>query len=212
MKKSSLISLIIIAIMLSIIIWFGMLVSCAAVFTVPTETTGTSSSSGIENQEEEEDTKGSNVVENEKGNEDDQISDPEQNEENSTEFEINDIVTYDDAQYILTEVRYSQGSTFDYPADGMEYVIVFISITNNGERNLSYNPYDWKISNSLGQLTDNDFSTIDGDTSLSSGELLPGGSISGTIVFEQPIDDPELRLHFYGDLWDSSPGFEIAIN
>ncbi len=182
MKKTFFKKLLSLTLITLLIISFGLLVSCGA----DSDEGGSSSDSS-------------------------ESSGSEDNESETTSFKINDVVSYDDAEYSITAVEYTQGSTYDTPADGMEYVIVFISITNNGERNLSYNPYDWKMSNSLGQLNDIAFTIVDSETSLSSGELLPGGSITGTIVFEQPIDDPELKIHYYGNIFDSEPSFEISL-
>lgn len=48
-----------------------------------------------------------------------------------------------------------------------------------------------------------DLATSDRDNDLSSGELAPGGTITGAIPFEQPINDSELTLIYEGDFWSS---------
>nr|WP_243462948.1 DUF4352 domain-containing protein [Mesobacillus boroniphilus] len=89
----------------------------------------------------------------------------------------------------VTKVEKSAGSEFDQPKDGHEYVVVTVEIENAGDENISYNPFDFKMANSQGQIVDQAFTTIDTSTALQSGELAPGGKVSGTIAFEQPAGD-----------------------
>ena len=60
-----------------------------------------------------------------------------------------------------------------------------------------------KNENSQGQQENMTFTTIDKDTSLQSGELIPGGTVSGTITFEQPINDVGLTLIYNDNIWSS---------
>lgn len=125
------------------------------------------------------------------------------------EFGINDAVKLGDHVLTVTEVEMSEGTQFDKPKDGQEYVIVTVKIENNGDDNISYNPLDFKMSNSNGQIERQSFTIVDSDTSLSSGELSPGGNVSGTIVFEQPKDDPELKLIFEPSFWSRD---QVVVN
>lgn len=59
------------------------------------------------------------------------------------------------------------------------------------------------MQNSQDQITDSAFTTIDSDTSLSSGNLASGGEITGTISFEQPIDDEGLILKYSANIFSS---------
>lgn len=129
-----------------------------------------------------------------------------------TEYGINDPATYKDAEISVTNVEKSSGSEFDTPKEGMEYVIVTVQIRNVGDsNNISYNPFDFKMLNSQGQLVDQTFTTVNTDTSLSSGELTPGGQVSGTIAFEQPVGDTGLVLQYTGNIWlsDSTLSFNL---
>src|SRR5699024_1679941 len=101
----------------------------------------------------------------------------------------------------VTDVTKSSGSDFDKPKDGKEYVIVHVSIENNSDKEVSYNPFDFKMKNSQGQIESQAFTTVDSDTSLSSGDLAEGGNVSGTVSFEQPIDDGNLQLIFEPSFW-----------
>src|SRR5699024_8556670 len=95
------------------------------------------------------------------------------------------------------------------PSEGNEYVIVHVTIENNGEDKISYNPFNFKMMNSNGQIEDQGLIMVDSDTSLSSGELAPGGNVSGTLSFEQPIDDDGLKLIFEPSFWGTD---EIIFN
>jgi hypothetical protein len=101
----------------------------------------------------------------------------------------------------VTKVEKSNGTEFDTPQQGKEYVIVTVQIQNAGDQNISYNPFDFKIANSQGQIRDMGFTTVNSDTSLQSGELAPGGSVSGTIAFEEPVGDIGLQLQYSPSFW-----------
>lgn len=117
------------------------------------------------------------------------------------DFAVGEKVQLGDNVLTVTKVEKSAGSDFDQPKDGHEYVVVTVEIENAGDENISYNPFDFKMSNSQGQIVDQAFTTIDTNTSLQSGELAPGGKVSGTIAFEQPTGDPGLQLQYTPSFW-----------
>lgn len=67
------------------------------------------------------------------------------------------------------------------------------------------------MQNSKGQITDQAFTTINTDTSLSNGQLASGGEILGTIAFEQPVDDEELVLKYKSNMF-SSKEVKVKLN
>lgn len=103
----------------------------------------------------------------------------------------------------VTKVEKSQGTQWDKPKSGKEFVIVYLTVENKGNSNLSYNPFYFKMQNSQGQQESMTFTTIDQDTALQSGELIPGGKVSGTITFEQPKGDSNLILIYNDSIWSS---------
>lgn len=127
-------------------------------------------------------------------------------------FGINEPVKYKGLELSVTKVEKSSGKEYEKPKDGMEYVIVTVKYKNTGDEKISYNPYDFKMLNSKGQITDQAFTTIDSNTALSSGELAPGGEISGTIAFEQPKGDTGLKLQYTGNWFSSDADIEFALN
>ncbi len=127
----------------------------------------------------------------------------------NTEFGVGEKVKLDGQVVEVTEVEKSQGDDFESPSEGNEFVIVHVAIENNGEDEISYNPFNFKMKNSDGQIEDEGMLIVDSDTSLSSGDLAPGGNVSGTLSFEQPKDDDGLELIFEPGFWGTD---EIVFN
>lgn len=138
------------------------------------------------------------------------VSDTE-NSNTQTSFALNETAVYKDVHYTVTNVEYSNGSEWDKPAAGKHFVIITIKIENKSDSKIAYNVFDWKMINSQGQEDGGTFTTIDSDTNLSSGDLAPGGTKTGTIVFEQAQDESSLKLLFYSSLFNTDPSFEIII-
>lgn len=129
-----------------------------------------------------------------------------------TSFNINETAVYEDVYYTVTNVEYSDGSEYDKPADGKNYVIVTLKIENKSDSKISYNAYDWKMVNSQGQEDNEAFTIIDNDTALNSGDLAAGGSKTGTLVFEESKEESSLKLLYYSNmLFDESATFEIVV-
>lgn len=126
-------------------------------------------------------------------------------------YGLGEEVKLGDSILIVNTVEKSAGSEWDKPKSGNEYVIVNVTIKNAGDSEISYNPYDFSMQNSQGQITDSSFTMIDSDTSLSSGSLASGGEITGTISFEQPIDDEGLILKYSTNIF-SSKEVKVKLN
>lgn len=126
-------------------------------------------------------------------------------------YAINEDVKLNDAIIKVTKIEKSDGSDFDKPKNGMEFVIVTVSIRNSGTGEITYNPFDFKMQNSKGQITDEGFTTINTDTQLNNGSLASGGNISGSIAFEQPKGDNGLILKYKGNMF-SNKEIKIKLN
>lgn len=127
-------------------------------------------------------------------------------------YNINETAIFNDVHYTVTNVEYSNGDEWDKPADGKNYVIVTIKVENKSDSKISYNAYDWTMVNSQGQEYEEVFTTIDSDTSLGSGELMSGGTKTGTIVFEQSKNESSLKLLYYANsLFDENAAFEFIV-
>jgi hypothetical protein len=124
-------------------------------------------------------------------------------------FKIGDTVQLGDNVLTVTKVDKSAGNEFDKPKQGNEYVIVHVRIENHGKDTIDYNPYDFKLKNSNGQLVDPAVTSIGSDTALDSGQLDPNGKVEGTIAFEAPQGDKGLQLQYTPSFWDNK---KIMVN
>lgn len=116
-------------------------------------------------------------------------------------YGLNEEAELEGANITVTKVEKSAGERFNEPKAGQEFVAVTVNIKNTSNRNISYNPYDYKLQDSNGNIVTQAFGSVDRDTRLSSGELAPGGTKTGSITFEVPIDDKDLTLIYEGNFW-----------
>lgn len=132
-------------------------------------------------------------------------------EEVQKEFKIGDVINVDGVEYTVTKVTTSKGDGFFEPDKGNEFVVVTIKIENKSEDKVSYNALDYTMVNSQGQESDSEWMSI-GDKDLGSGELVAGGSISGTVTFQQPKGDKGLKLNYYENvLIDDEYTFQVDL-
>lgn len=115
-------------------------------------------------------------------------------------YQIGQQATYERASITVEKVTKSNGNDIEKPKDGMEYVIVSIKEKNSGtDKNIRYGQDCFKMKNSKGQISNSTFVSIDKDTDLQDGELVPGGEVSGSLVFEEPKNDTGLVFMFTED-------------
>src|SRR5690625_1815571 len=74
--------------------------------------------------------------------ESEEAEEKEEEIDDETEFNVGEKVELDGQVVEVTEVEKSSGSDFDKPKNGHEYVIVHISIENNSDDEISYNPFN----------------------------------------------------------------------
>jgi Telomeric repeat-binding factor 2. len=128
----------------------------------------------------------------------------------SSAYKVGDVGQLGGCNVQVSKVQKSSGSEFEKPKTGNEFVIVTVNIKNSGNDKISYNPLYFTMKNSKGQIENQIISTIDTDTALSSGDLAPGGLVSGTIVFEQPKGDTGLELIFEENMFsDKTISFNL---
>lgn len=128
------------------------------------------------------------------------------------EYKIGDTVDIKGMKLKVDEVKKSNGTDFDKPKDGNEYIIVKVSINNDRDKEISYNPFDYSLKNSEGQITDHGLTIVDSKTSLNSGKLAPGGKVSGTISFEAPKGDKDLTLLYKDNMFSNDIKAQIKLN
>lgn len=116
-------------------------------------------------------------------------------------YSVGEEVALNNNKLIVTGIEKSNGTKYEKPKDGKEFVIVNVTISNGGTDEISYNPFDFTMQNSQGQITNETFTTVNKDTALQSGKLASGGTVTGTIVFEQTKDDAGLILKYKSNMF-----------
>ena len=123
-------------------------------------------------------------------------------------FAMNDVITYNGVDYKIVKVEKSNGNSYKSPKEGNQFLIVTVYIKNNTSEKVSYSYENWTMSNSKGEEKKRIFTSINVDNALYSGELVIGGIKTGSMVFEQPINDSKLILNFY-DLKKDDNGNDV---
>lgn len=111
----------------------------------------------------------------------------------------------------VTKAEKSEGTETIKPKEGKEFITVSVTIQNTGTDTIAYSPYYFKIKNEQKQLKSISLSGLNEATEIEAGELLPGGTVSGTLTFEQSKEDEELTLICYDDLWESEDTVQIRL-
>ncbi|QXE20015.1 DUF4352 domain-containing protein [Clostridium sp. 001] len=127
-------------------------------------------------------------------------------------YAIGETAKYKGVEMTVTKVDKSNGSEYDKPKDGKEFIIARVKIKNNAKEKLSYNPLYFKMQNSKGQIEDETFSTVNEDTALKSGELAPGGEVEGSVIFEEPVEDKGMLLQYQDNIFSDKVKIQFKIS
>ena len=85
----------------------------------------------------------------------------------------------------VTNVKKSNGGDYDKSKSWIQFVVVTVLIKNTGTCDIIYNPFNFKMQNSKGEITDEAITSINSDTQLSSSSLASKKEITGTLVIKQ---------------------------
>lgn len=126
-------------------------------------------------------------------------------------FRVGEVAKYNDIELTVTKVSKVKHGEYSAPKDGNEFVVVTVKYKNDGQSNVSYNPYDFRMKNSKGQITSSTFASDISKKQLESGALAPGGEVEGEIVYEEPKDDKGLILQYTGNIFlsESEVNFQL---
>ncbi len=116
-------------------------------------------------------------------------------------YGLNEAAKLEDTVITVNSVQKSSGIEYQTPKSGYEFVIVEFTIENKGDSRLYYNPFDFYVQNSNGVIDEYAWEDLGYDT-LSSGYLATDGKITSYLVFEEPINDPELTFIYQPDSFD----------
>lgn len=123
-----------------------------------------------------------------------------------TTFKPGDVIEFNKKKVIVgaPERNWDTGNQFMKPESGNEFVKVQVTIENNSNNEAPYNTFDWKLQDSKGVIKDVASVAYGVDGALNSGELAPGGKVSGFLVFEVPAGDAGLSLRYSPTFWSDT--------
>lgn len=134
--------------------------------------------------------------------------------ETNKTFGVGDQVKLNDIIVTLTEVKNSDGSEYNHPGDGNEYVLCSFTIENNSQKDIavsslvSFETYvdDYTTSMSLSaQLA------ADGEKQLD-GTIAAGKKMNGVIGYEVSKEWKEIEIRLTPDFWAGEDITFVATN
>lgn len=155
----------------------------------------------------------------EAASEKDDTSDQADSEETETQteekdtFGIGEVAEINDIQVTMVNYTESEGSEYNKPSDGNEFVLVEFEIANNSDSEMtvssmaSFEAYadDYALNYSLNAAVDNQ------DSNQLDGTIAAGKKMNGVIGYEVPKDWKNLEIHFTDNVWSSNKfKFEIT--
>lgn len=128
-----------------------------------------------------------------------------------TTFKVGETAEYKGVQFKVNKVDYTSGdSDVDSPDSGKQYAVVNITITNNSDDKVDYNPYDYKLDDN-GNQTDFDSYVSTVDSNLNSGTLATGATVTGNLVGEAATND-KLKLIYQGNMFSNAEHVVFELN
>lgn len=104
------------------------------------------------------------------------------------------------AQFGTLEVKvnsvqrdYKPEGSFYQPEEGKEYIVLNVTVKNTGDEGEYISPYSFSV-NEAGIAVENAFVTVDPE--LESGDLSPGASTTGNVVYEVTKGATDLKLQY----------------
>lgn len=105
------------------------------------------------------------------------------------------IITNVVKDYTLTAADCSSDTVPSYkPANGNQYIKVTVNIKNVSSTTAALSSSEFKIQNSQGQLTSTAGPSYYLKDKFPTLSIVPGGTSTGSMVFEAPINDTEVKL------------------
>lgn len=115
---------------------------------------------------------------------------------------IGDAVKAGDLEVTVKSVDRNYVANYAKPSEGMEYVKINFSIKNTSKDVTSYNALNFKLENSNGNI-ETYAAMAQADDDIRYGDLAANGTKDGSIVFEIPAGDTNLKFHIYGNGFSS---------
>lgn len=114
----------------------------------------------------------------------DSIGNPAKSAKGASEASIGEALTFDNDLEITVQ-RVEQGLM---SSNGEAHCKIDVVYKNQGNKEVSYNSFDWKVENTSGAQTSNtmfmDSNYKSFSSTLNNGKLAPNGTVSGTLYFK----------------------------
>ncbi len=91
--------------------------------------------------------------------------------------------------------NYDPPNEYVNPPEGKEWIVVPVTIVNDGDQAVSFASTDFKIQDSKGSRTYSTY-VMDLQNMIQFGELAPQGKVEGNLAFVIPAGDAPLKLVF----------------
>lgn len=121
--------------------------------------------------------------------------------EKKTQFMQNEMAKTESFEINITNVHTSYGNGYAGLEDGYVYVVVDLSIKNISDKKQSISTMDWKMQNGSGIETDTAYQSQFANEMFSV-DVLPKGTINGSLYFEEPMNNSGLKLAYYSSIFD----------
>jgi hypothetical protein len=120
-----------------------------------------------------------------------------------TDYIVGQTIENSGRQLTVTKVtrNYSTGNQFSVPKTGKEFVLITVSLKNNGNSEVMFGGFDFKVQDSNGVQSNTDASTYSLEDILETATLAKGGNVAGSMIFEVPKDDKNLVLLYNSSFW-----------
>ena len=129
----------------------------------------------------------------------------------NTTFKVGETAEYKGVQFKVNKVDFTNGDPdVDTLDTGKQYVVVNITIMNNGDEKYDYNPLDFKLDDNGNQTDMSEFTTSVQDE-LHRGTLAKGASVTGNLVGQANTSD-KLKLIYEGNVFSSKEHISFALN
>lgn len=126
-------------------------------------------------------------------------------------FKVGETAEYKGVQFKVNKVDYTNGDPdVDSPDSGKQYVVMNVTISNNGDDKYDYNPFDFKLDDN-GNQTDTTEVTSGIKDTLSSGTLAKGASVTGNLVGQANTAD-KLKLIYNGNIFSQKEHIVFELN
>lgn len=127
-------------------------------------------------------------------------------------YKVGDTHVVDDVWATLVSVKPIAGDEFTQPKSGNAFYVVHVKIINHSHSEQSYNPLDFHVRTSSGNISDVEIvppSTYTANNTLNSGNLTAGGgTVEGDLIIQAPTGDHGAKLSwqpsFFGNTGDNT--------